>query len=53
MLGLKAVLIRSLIRRPIPGVPNLGDAGWRVFWPDTLGLDSEYDYDPVWPSALS
>jgi predicted TIM-barrel fold metal-dependent hydrolase len=52
MLGLRAVLIRSLIRRPIPGVSNLGDAGWRVFWPDTLGLDSEYDYHPVWAKCV-
>jgi predicted TIM-barrel fold metal-dependent hydrolase len=52
-LGLKAILMRSLIRRPIPGVSdNLGDASWRVFWPDTLGLDSEYDYDPVWAKCV-
>jgi predicted TIM-barrel fold metal-dependent hydrolase len=52
-LGLKAILMRSLIRRPIPGVSdNLGYASWRVFWPDTLGLDSEYDYDPVWTKCL-
>ena len=51
-LGLKAMLMRSLIRRPIPGVSNLGDAGWRDFWPDTLGLDSEYDYDPVWAKCV-
>ena len=52
-LGLKAILMRSLIRRPIPDVyTNLGEVGWRVFWPDTLGLDSEYDYDPVWVKCV-
>jgi predicted TIM-barrel fold metal-dependent hydrolase len=50
-LGLKAMVMRSLIRRPIPGLSNL-DVGWRVFWPDTLGLDSEYDYDPVWAKCV-
>jgi predicted TIM-barrel fold metal-dependent hydrolase len=55
-LGLKAVLINGLVHRPIgapasaapgaPRLPNWGSgSGERI---DTLGLDSEYDYDPFW-----
>ena len=46
-LGLKVVYMNSLVERPIEEpaaerVPNRG------FWFDMLGLDSAYDYDPVW-----
>ncbi|HEX2173830.1 MAG TPA: amidohydrolase family protein [Dehalococcoidia bacterium] len=48
-LGLKAVMIPSGVMRPIPAIhrqyPELFP---RVHWLDTYGLDSEYDYDPVW-----
>lgn len=56
-LGMKAIMINGLIHRPIgsaTGVaaggsrttPNWGSgSGERI---DTLGLDSEYDYDPFW-----
>ncbi|HLH75822.1 MAG TPA: amidohydrolase family protein [Candidatus Binataceae bacterium] len=37
-LGLKAVMMGSLIRRS-------GEGG---IWLDPLGIDSAYDYDPVW-----
>lgn len=39
-LGLKAIMLGSLIRRPRPDGAGM--------WLDTLGLDSAYDYDPVW-----
>jgi hypothetical protein len=41
-----------LIRRPIPAVQN-ADANLQTFWPDTLGLDSESDYDPVWAKCVA
>ncbi|MCL0101882.1 amidohydrolase family protein [Dehalococcoidia bacterium] len=48
-LGLKAALINGYERRPIPKVarehPNLTRYSMRL---DTYGLDSDYDYDPVW-----
>jgi len=52
-LGYKAIMINGLVHRPIgeavsaqSGVPNWGSgSGERI---DTLGLDSAYDYDPVW-----
>ncbi len=52
-LGLKAVMMGSLIKRPIPALaaraPELAD---EFPWLDVLGLDSPYDYDPVWQCCL-
>jgi predicted TIM-barrel fold metal-dependent hydrolase len=57
-LGFKAIMINGIVHRPIGGaavaadrsVPNWGSgSGQRL---DTLGLDSEYDYDPVWKRCL-
>jgi predicted TIM-barrel fold metal-dependent hydrolase len=48
-LGLKVVMLWSMIRRPIPSlVEPQSEAAKRAVWFDALGLDSEYDYDPVW-----
>jgi predicted TIM-barrel fold metal-dependent hydrolase len=44
-LGLKVAMMASLIRRPIrSSQPNPRYNEWL----DVLGLDSEFDYDPVW-----
>jgi len=43
-LGLKAITLSGVIGRPGAGAE--GDASARRF--DTLGHDSDYDYDPVW-----
>jgi hypothetical protein len=57
-LGAKAIMINGLVHRPLAGaadssgtgMPNWGSGtGHRI---DTLGLDSEYDYDPVWQKCL-
>jgi predicted TIM-barrel fold metal-dependent hydrolase len=52
-LGLKVVMLGSLIRRPIPAVveqhPEVAEG---AVWRDVLGLDSEYDYDPVWAKSV-
>jgi predicted TIM-barrel fold metal-dependent hydrolase len=57
-LGFRAIMINGLIHRPIgaaevvidPKVPNWGSgSGERL---DSLGLDSAYDYDPVWQRCL-
>jgi predicted TIM-barrel fold metal-dependent hydrolase len=45
-LGLKVVMMASLMRRPITGAP--GETSRQAFWPDVLGIDSECEYDPVW-----
>ena len=48
-LGMKTVMIASLIQRPVPEIvekaPELALYTSKVF---SLGLDSPYDYDPVW-----
>jgi predicted TIM-barrel fold metal-dependent hydrolase len=48
-LGLKVAMMSTLIRRPIrSSQPNPRYNEWL----DVLGLDSEYDYDPVWAKCL-
>ena len=48
-LGLKAVMMASYVKRPIPYVAkHHPDAAKYTYWMDTFGIDSEYDYDPVW-----
>jgi predicted TIM-barrel fold metal-dependent hydrolase len=44
-LGLKVAMMASLIRRPIRS--NQPNPRYNE-WLDMLGLDSDYDYDPVW-----
>lgn len=55
-LGFKSILINGLVHRPLSGAtdssgrPNWGSVnGTRI---DTLGLDSEYDYDPFWKRCV-
>jgi predicted TIM-barrel fold metal-dependent hydrolase len=49
VLGLKAVLMASYVKRPVPAVARqYPEASRYAFWLDTFGIDSEYDYDPVW-----
>ena len=57
-LGLKAIMINGIIPRPIGEAsqqadgktPNWGSgSGERL---DTLGLDSEFDYDPFWRRCI-
>lgn len=50
-LGLKAIVMGSLIRRPIPAYAQNGGHRTAV-WYDVLALDSEYDYDPVWRKCV-
>lgn len=52
-LGLKAGVFGSLIERPIPAYKDVPDELKHLaVWRDTLGLDSEYDYDPVWKQCV-
>jgi len=48
-LKLKVVVMASLIRRPI--VSSHPNPRYNE-WLDMLGLDSEYDYDPVWAKCV-
>jgi predicted TIM-barrel fold metal-dependent hydrolase len=47
-IGIKAVALGSLIRRSIPATERMGISRRYACWLDVLGIDSEYDYDPVW-----
>ena len=60
-LGAKVGLIASHVHRPLPDVPMRGDDEWSDVrvpewetrgWVDTFGIDSAYDYDPVWAKAI-
>ena len=48
VLGLRPVLFGGLVLRAAPG--HDGDRAAR--WVDGLGLDSAYDYDPVWARCV-
>ncbi len=47
-LGIKAVALGSLVRRSIPVMERQGVSRRYACWLDVLGIDSDYDYDPVW-----
>ncbi|MBW2427207.1 MAG: amidohydrolase family protein [Deltaproteobacteria bacterium] len=48
-LGLKAISIPPGVWRPIPAVETRAPGSFpEAGWLDCYGLDSEYDYDPVW-----
>src|SRR5256886_12076582 len=48
-LGYRVVMMGSLIRRPIPAlVEEHPEAAKFVEWYDSVAIDSEHDYDPVW-----
>jgi predicted TIM-barrel fold metal-dependent hydrolase len=48
-LGLKVAMVGGLMRRPIQALAEEHpDASKFVEWYDVIGIDSDYDYDPVW-----
>ena len=48
-LGLKVVVMASLMRRPIEAIARkVPPAARFASWYDPIGLDGQYDYDPVW-----
>lgn len=52
-LGLKAAVMASYVKRPIAGVVRAHPAAAPyAFYIDTFGIDSEYDYDPLWAKCL-
>ncbi|HUE82477.1 MAG TPA: amidohydrolase family protein [Pyrinomonadaceae bacterium] len=52
-LGLKAFMFPSHVRRPIPDLARkCPDAARQVFYLDTYGIDSDYDYDSVWTTCV-
>lgn len=52
-LKFKAILMAAQVRRPIKAVASIApELNRYAFWLDSLGIDSEYDYDPVWAKCL-
>lgn len=47
-LGLRAFLFGGLVKRPVPGFEEVRAARWI----DGLGLESAYDYDPLWQRCV-
>ncbi len=48
-LGFKVAMFGSLVARPVPAIATEdAEAARFVAWYDTLGLDSEHDYDLLW-----
>jgi predicted TIM-barrel fold metal-dependent hydrolase len=48
-LGFKVIMVGGLMRRPVPALAEEHpDASRFVEWYDTIGIDSDHDYDPVW-----
>src|SRR5712692_11412768 len=52
ILKLKVVVMASLIRRPIASYVRKGEVNRLASWYDVLGIDSDYDYDPVWAKCV-
>ena len=53
-LGLKTLFMAAYAKRPIPYVERKfgEEAGRFAYWLDFFGLDSQYDYDPVWTKCV-
>lgn len=52
-LGLKVVVMASMVPRPIPAAtPGEGELRRFTTWADTFGIDSPYNYDPVWAKCV-
>ena len=48
-LGLKAVMLGSMNRHVVPSLSgDDGEPNRFILWRDVLGLDSEFNYDPLW-----
>jgi predicted TIM-barrel fold metal-dependent hydrolase len=52
-LGLKVVVMASVLKRPIPATARRSpELARHSTWLDMLGLDSAHDYDPVWAKCV-
>jgi predicted TIM-barrel fold metal-dependent hydrolase len=52
-LGFKVALFGSLMTRKVDSVVQADDEAARfAIWQDVIGLDSAYDYDPVWARCV-
>jgi predicted TIM-barrel fold metal-dependent hydrolase len=52
VLGFKAVLCAGYVQRPFAALAHADpEVSKYAFWLDQFGVDSQYDYDPVWAKA--
>jgi predicted TIM-barrel fold metal-dependent hydrolase len=52
-LGFRVAMFGSLVPRPVAASPAADPEAARFMtWYDPLGLDSEYDYDPLWSKCV-
>jgi hypothetical protein len=52
-LGLKAAMVQTNVRRPVPEVAaQAPELARYATWMDTLCIDSPYDYDPFWAKCV-
>jgi len=52
-LGYRAAMMASFVRRPITAaIEKSAEAGQYAYWMDSFGIDSEYDYDPLWAACV-
>jgi predicted TIM-barrel fold metal-dependent hydrolase len=52
-LGLKVIVMTSMVPRPIPALQgNSGEVPRFGTWADVFGIDSPYDYDVVWAKCV-
>src|SRR5687767_9935303 len=48
-LGYKVIMVGGMMRRPVPAIAETRpEVKGLVEWYDVTGIDSDYDYDPVW-----
>ena len=50
--GFKAIMLRGNQERAIPGAAQGIDPQKTAWYVDTIGLDSPYDYDPLWQRCV-
>ena len=50
--GFKAIMLRGNQERTIPGAAQGIDPQKAAWYVDTIGLDSPYDYDPLWQRCV-
>ena len=50
-LGFKVAMFGSVVPRPVSAVATDGEAARFVAWYEMFGLDSQYDYDPLWAAC--
>jgi predicted TIM-barrel fold metal-dependent hydrolase len=52
-LGTKVAMFTSPVPRPVQSITNReGDVARFAVWYDSIGLDSAYDYDPLWKKCV-